>query len=145
MSGHEFYDNYHLRTAKGPERGDVGMTRIGDTLASERHSRPPSDEPRGSRSYSMRGQSITRSYNYGDALSGITNTEPWTAGALCRQTDPELFFPEGQGASRLAKSICARCDVRSECLEWALRTDERHAIAGGLTERERRALKRGAA
>ena len=64
--------------------------------------------------------------------------------ALCAQTDPEAFFPEKGGSTRDAKRICSSCDVRGECLEYALNNDERFGIWGGLSERERRKLKRRA-
>ncbi|MGB8994016.1 MAG: WhiB family transcriptional regulator [Pseudonocardiaceae bacterium] len=67
----------------------------------------------------------------------------WQERALCAQTDPEAFFPEKGGSTREAKRICAGCDVRAECLEYALAFDERFGIWGGLSERERRRLKRG--
>ncbi len=54
--------------------------------------------------------------------------------ALCAQTDPEAFFPEKGGSTREAKRICLGCEVRSECLEYALRHDERFGIWGGLSE-----------
>ena len=68
----------------------------------------------------------------------------WQTDALCAQTDPEAFFPEKGGSTRDAKRICTTCDVRTECLEYALRNDERFGIWGGLSERERRKLKRRA-
>ena len=67
----------------------------------------------------------------------------WQADALCAQTDPEAFFPEKGGSTREAKRICQGCEVRDECLEYALAHDERFGIWGGLSERERRRLKRG--
>lgn len=69
--------------------------------------------------------------------------EKWQDRALCAQTDPEAFFPEKGGSTREAKKICQRCPVRAECLEYALAHDERFGIWGGLSERERRRLKRG--
>jgi WhiB family redox-sensing transcriptional regulator len=66
----------------------------------------------------------------------------WQERALCAQTDPEAFFPEKGGSTREAKKICTTCAVRSECLEYALGNDERFGIWGGLSERERRRLKR---
>jgi WhiB family redox-sensing transcriptional regulator len=68
--------------------------------------------------------------------------EEWMASGLCAQTDPEEFFPEKGGSSRVAKLICAGCEVRAECLEYALEQDERYGIWGGLSERERRAIRR---
>jgi WhiB family redox-sensing transcriptional regulator len=70
--------------------------------------------------------------------------QDWQERALCAQTDPEAFFPEKGGSTREAKLICAGCEVRAECLEYALAFDERFGIWGGLSERERRRLKRGA-
>src|SRR5690606_12119263 len=62
--------------------------------------------------------------------------------ALCAQTDPEAFFPEKGGSTREAKKVCVSCEVRAECLEYALENDERFGIWGGLSEHERRKLKR---
>jgi len=67
----------------------------------------------------------------------------WQERALCAQTDPEAFFPEKGGSTREAKRICLGCEVRDECLDYALAHDERFGIWGGLSERERRRLKRG--
>jgi len=66
----------------------------------------------------------------------------WQERALCAQTDPEAFFPEKGGSTREAKRVCTGCEVRVECLEYALDNDERFGIWGGLSERERRKLKR---
>ncbi|MFR9806340.1 WhiB family transcriptional regulator [Pseudonocardia sp. RS010] len=68
--------------------------------------------------------------------------QDWQERALCAQTDPEAFFPEKGGSTREAKRICAGCEVRAECLEYALAQDERFGIWGGLSERERRRLRR---
>jgi WhiB family transcriptional regulator, redox-sensing transcriptional regulator len=76
-------------------------------------------------------------------LAMVTEDEQeWQERALCAQTDPEAFFPEKGGSTREAKQICNSCDVRGECLEYALGHDERFGIWGGLSERERRRLKR---
>ena len=66
----------------------------------------------------------------------------WQDRALCAQTDPEAFFPEKGGSTREAKKVCRGCEVQAECLEYALEHDERFGIWGGLSERERRRLKR---
>ena len=83
-------------------------------------------------------------------LSDLSNSNSaqdlsWQERALCAQTDPEAFFPEKGGSTREAKRVCLSCDVRSECLEYALGHDERFGIWGGLSERERRRLKRRSA
>ena len=88
-----------------------------------------------------------------------TNTGPESIGSLRRPqlslvpdrpeihavapTDPEAFFPEKGGSTREAKRICLGCEVRDACLDYALAHDERFGIWGGLSERERRRLKRG--
>ena len=87
----------------------------------------------------------------GDSPGGSLGGSPgepdeydWQERALCAQTDPEAFFPEKGGSTREAKRICTGCEVRAECLEYALAHDERFGIWGGLSERERRRLKRRA-
>ena len=82
-------------------------------------------------------------------IPGLRSTDDdgalaWQADALCAQTDPEAFFPEKGGSTREAKKICQQCEVKSECLEYALANDERFGIWGGLSERERRRLRRRA-
>ena len=77
-------------------------------------------------------------------LDGSAEELGWQERALCAQTDPEAFFPEKGGSTREAKRVCLTCDVRSECLEYALGHDERFGIWGGLSERERRKLKKRA-
>ena len=75
---------------------------------------------------------------------GDDNTLAWQSEALCAQTDPEAFFPEKGGSTREAKRVCIGCEVKAECLEYALANDERFGIWGGLSERERRKVKRRA-
>ena len=77
----------------------------------------------------------------GDDTSGLL---AWQEEALCAQTDPEAFFPEKGGSTREAKKVCLTCEVRDACLEYALLHDERFGIWGGLSERERRRLKKRA-
>lgn len=69
-------------------------------------------------------------------------SDDWRDLALCAQTDPDSFFP-GKGESpRPAKRVCAACEVRTECLQYALDRGERFGVWGGLSERERRVLAR---
>lgn len=56
--------------------------------------------------------------------------------ALCLQTDPEAFFPEKGGSNREAKGICGRCEVRTECREYALAIWPVKGVWGGHSERE---------
>jgi len=71
----------------------------------------------------------------------------WRHRAVCRDEDPELFFPIGNTGPALmqieeAKAVCRRCPVMSECLSWALESGQDAGVWGGLSEDERRALKR---
>jgi WhiB family transcriptional regulator, redox-sensing transcriptional regulator len=82
----------------------------------------------------------------------VDDTEEYTAmdwrhRALCRDEDPELFFPIGTTGPALvqieqAKAVCRRCPVTQSCLDWALRAGQDSGVWGGLSEDERRALKR---
>lgn len=78
----------------------------------------------------------------GDPSASRTGTPHWRDSALCAETDPEAFFPEKGESTRNAKDICRNCNVRTECLEYALTHDERFGVWGGLSERERRRLHR---
>ena len=80
-------------------------------------------------------------------LMGIgleADAQSWQEQALCAETDPEAFFHEKGGSTREAKKICTGCEVKAQCLEYALSNDERFGIWGGLSERERRRLRRRA-
>ncbi|MFJ9643319.1 WhiB family transcriptional regulator [Streptomyces sp. NPDC004244] len=71
-----------------------------------------------------------------------TATAPaWYEVALCAQTGPEFFFPEPGSSLREAKRLCAACEGRAACLEYALANDERFGVWGGLSEAERHALR----
>lgn len=62
----------------------------------------------------------------------------WRRRALCAETDPEAFYPDIGESARVAKGICAACEVRRECLDYALAHDQTFGIWGGLTPPERR-------
>jgi WhiB family transcriptional regulator, redox-sensing transcriptional regulator len=66
----------------------------------------------------------------------------WQERANCLGVDPDLFFPERGASTREAKAVCGSCEVRPECLEYALDHAEKFGIWGGLSERERRRLRR---
>ncbi|MCF3105415.1 WhiB family transcriptional regulator [Streptomyces roseoverticillatus] len=74
----------------------------------------------------------------------------WRHNAVCREEDPELFFPLGNTGPALlqieeAKAVCRRCPVMEQCLQWALEVGVPDGVWGGLSEDERRAMKRRAA
>jgi hypothetical protein len=66
----------------------------------------------------------------------------WQDRALCAETDPDAFFPDKGESTGPAKKVCARCEVRAECLQYALDNGERFGVWGGKSERERRELSR---
>jgi WhiB family redox-sensing transcriptional regulator len=71
----------------------------------------------------------------------------WRKNALCKDTDPELFFPVGNTGQALmqiteAKKVCQECTVQRECLEFALETNQDCGIWGGTSEDERRQIRR---
>jgi WhiB family redox-sensing transcriptional regulator len=69
----------------------------------------------------------------------------WQSRANCMGVDPDLFFPERGASTREAKEVCRGCVVREDCLEYALANGEKFGIWGGLSERERRRLRRARA
>ena len=114
---------------------------------------PPTGEWKAGRWTNMMADEGDRVVEWGDAptedlgvlvhlFDAAEDEQEWQERALCAQTDPEAFFPEKGGSTREAKRICQGCEVRSECLEYALGHDERFGIWGGLSERERRKLKK---
>ena len=71
----------------------------------------------------------------------------WRHQAACREVDPELFFPIGNSGPALlqieeAKQVCRRCSVMDDCLRWAIDSGQDAGVWGGMSEDERRALKR---
>ena len=71
----------------------------------------------------------------------------WRSGSLCRDTDPDLFFPVGTTGHALtqiarAKEVCDECPVANECLQFALETNQDSGIWGGTSEEERRVMRR---
>jgi WhiB family redox-sensing transcriptional regulator len=84
----------------------------------------------------------------GGPLPGVPASEPgtgerrWQERANCLGVDPDLFFPERGASTREAKAVCGGCEVRLDCLEYALCNGEKFGIWGGLSERERRRLRR---
>ena len=66
----------------------------------------------------------------------------WQERANCLGVDPDLFFPERGASTKEAKEVCRGCVVREDCLEYALANGEKFGIWGGLSERERRRIRR---
>ncbi|HAP76312.1 MAG TPA: WhiB family transcriptional regulator [Acidimicrobiaceae bacterium] len=71
----------------------------------------------------------------------------WRRNAICRDTDPDLFFPVGTTGYALvqidkAKQVCGECPVAEPCLQYALDTNQDSGIWGGTSEEERRVIRR---
>lgn len=75
------------------------------------------------------------------AEAEITETATsWMANGACRAFDPAMFFPsDGVGVDR-ARRICATCEVKGTCLDYALTNRIDHGVWGGTSERERRRI-----
>ncbi len=76
------------------------------------------------------------------------DVDAWRNRSACRDRDPELFFPVGSTGAAVdqidaARLVCQTCPVRSECLDFALATNQEAGIWGGTTEDERRKVRRG--
>ena len=76
--------------------------------------------------------------------------DAWRDDASCRDTDPNLFFPVGTTGPALsqieaAKTVCRQCAAQSDCLEYALSTNQDSGVWGGTSEEERRQLRRARA
>lgn len=72
----------------------------------------------------------------------LVGDRQWQDQANCLGVDPDLFFPERGASTREAKEVCRGCVVKQDCLEFALANGEKFGIWGGLSERERRKLRR---
>ncbi|SNQ51501.1 Transcriptional regulator WhiB [Frankia canadensis] len=116
-------------TADDPADDDVDPAGLADDLV---------DDPQAAEEDNL---AAVIDLGFGDLLGEAME---WQERALCAQTDPEAFFPEKGGSTREAKRICSGCEVRAECLEYALENDERFGIWGGMSERERRKQRRRA-
>ncbi|MGI8758671.1 MAG: WhiB family transcriptional regulator [Acidimicrobiales bacterium] len=67
--------------------------------------------------------------------------QTWRQHGACRGIDPDIFYPiDDDDEAEGAKEVCAQCQVRQACLEFALATHERDGVWGGATERERRRM-----
>lgn len=118
--------------ARDPATMDTRARLVRQLFDLYRPDEPDKAAPRGGR------PSETQAFDYTDAS--------WRELAACRDADPDLFFPTVGVSARIvakAKTICAGCPVIEECLDYALTTPgTQYGIWGGLTERERRQVKR---
>src|SRR3954452_5628394 len=119
------------------------------TTRTHRVSRPTTNPTTGSapRSHSRPTTGPTPVRTAPTASSRSTISMDWRDRAACLDEDPELFFPIGNTGPAIlqieeAKAVCRRCEVIETCLKWALESGQDAGVWGGLSEDERRALKR---
>ena len=104
--------------------------------------RPSVPATTGARSYGCRPK---RDDSAGQPMNDTiepADAKGWQDFANCLGVDPDLFFPERGASTREAKEVCKGCVVREDCLEYALANGEKFGIWGGLSERERRRIRR---
>jgi WhiB family redox-sensing transcriptional regulator len=70
---------------------------------------------------------------------------PWMADAACRGQLTDLWFPSKGQEQEPAKTLCAVCPVRTDCLDYALASPELRGVWGGMGERERVRMRRASA
>lgn len=73
-------------------------------------------------------------------LEDYAHRDPWMSEALCAEIDPELWFPPASSSPGRAKAVCQSCQVRAECLSYALENGIEFGVWGGLSEPERQRL-----
>ena len=120
------------------------MTRVALRIgrAARRPRRPPRPPPAEAVTTGARGLRLFR--------QKVSGPMDWRSKAACLDKDPELFFPVGNTGPALlqieeAKAVCRSCEVVDTCLKWAMESGQDSGVWGGMSEDERRAMKRRAA
>jgi WhiB family redox-sensing transcriptional regulator len=75
------------------------------------------------------------------AIRTSVEQDGWFASAECLGADPDIFFIDKGGSTAEAKSICRRCPVKEQCLEYALENHELHGVWGGRSQSELRRIR----
>ena len=119
----------------------VAMTRVALRIgrAARRPRRPPCPPPAEAVTTGARGLRLFR--------QKVSGPMDWRSKAACLDKDPELFFPVGNTGPALlqieeAKAVCRSCEVVDTCLKWAMESGQDSGVWGGMSEDERRAIKR---
>lgn len=76
-------------------------------------------------------------------IKEIIGDQGWKDKAACKGMDVSLFFPERGKNPNLARTTCRSCEVRKECVEFAIINEEQHGVWGGLALRDRRKVMKG--
>jgi len=71
-------------------------------------------------------------------VTHLYDRRDWFTRAACRGLDVGLFFPERGSSATEAKAVCKTCEVKQECLDWAIMTNAKDGIFGGLSPKQRR-------
>jgi len=91
------------------------------------------------------GQTLDKAHAaFKKAIADASDPElAWKMNALCQFLDePDLFFPENGQNPEAAKRVCIQCEVRTDCLQYALGRDEHHGVWGGLSQRQLNKIRR---
>jgi WhiB family redox-sensing transcriptional regulator len=89
-------------------------------------------------------RTAARAASLSEVLGIDAQATEWMRDALCAQTDPEAFYPDRHGTVAPAVAVCAVCPVLVECRAYALATDQRFGVWGGLSAGARQRIRTGA-
>ncbi|MDJ0454382.1 WhiB family transcriptional regulator [Gordonia amicalis] len=120
-----------------PTRSKPARSRTGNTIDEKK-------QAIGSTSTIPGSNLLNRNRNVSDLLADIPRPPDWHEGVPCSTADPDAFFPTHYNDVQTAdaKRICAACDVRTLCLQWALDNREEHGVLGGTTPRDRQRIRK---
>lgn len=85
-------------------------------------------------------QYLRMATNFNELISLVRDS--WRENAACREADTSAFFIGPGKSPDAALAVCNRCEVRDECLEFALDNEENYGIWGGLNADQRKKLRR---
>jgi WhiB family redox-sensing transcriptional regulator len=83
---------------------------------------------------------VARAASLGEVVGIDVQATEWMRDGLCAQTDPDAFHPDENVSVKPAKAVCAVCPVVAQCRSYALETDQRFGVWGGLSARERQQI-----
>ncbi len=122
--------------------GTLGMISGAPPIDSQRVNRPSEKDLAKAHYEAQLAAERQISTNTSDLAEEKPRLENWQDYSNCLGIDPDLFFPERGASTKEAKEACKACVVREECIEYALETGQKFGIWGGMSERERRRMRR---
>lgn len=70
-----------------------------------------------------------------------SSSEAWMLEGICRNIDPDLWFPDAGGSTRAPISMCQRCPVKQRCLDYAMDNEIEYGVWGGTSNKQRKAMR----